>query len=308
MLGANHTIFEHQYFSLSPWNQFCGFRLLAKSDLLYLWFASIRSIPLVLVARVLGKPVVTVVGGYEAANCPEISYGSARSGWQRALTNLILGRSAAIVAVSRSSEREIANNLGVAASRVTMIHHGFEDIAGTEQRKMRESVLTVGLVSDVTWLRKGVADFVRCAEQMPTTQFVHVGRVTTDVGAKWGRALPANLSFRGEVSGEQLVQELSSAKVYLQLSRHEAFGCSVAEAMLHRCVPVVSNRYALPEVVGDAGIVVDPDNERAVIEALREALAAREASAQAARERVLGQFSYAKRQECLLQLVERAAK
>ncbi len=308
ILGSKHDIVEHQFFSLNPGNLLHGFRLLFKSDLLFLWFASSRSVPLVLAAALLGKPLVTVVGGYEAANCPEISYGSARSSWQRALTRFILHRSRAIVAVSQSSRAEIAANLGIAANRTTLIYHGFEDTAGNEQRKKTDSVLTVGLISDVTWMRKGVLDFVRCAESLPEVPFIHVGEVRADVAAKWGRSLPANLSFRGVVSDEQLRQELSSAKVYLQLSHHEAFGCSVAEAMLYGCIPVVSNRFALPEVVGMAGMVVNPENLNAVTEAVRRALAAPAISSTSARDRVLAAFPFEGRQQALLELVEEAGK
>ncbi len=127
ILKRDHFVTEHSYFS--PTGLARGLRALANCELLFLWFASQRALPLVLAARMMGKPVITVVGGYEAANCPEIDYGNARRSSQRLITRMILNRSCKIVAVSNSSRDSIVKNLGIDASRVNVIYHGFEDTA-----------------------------------------------------------------------------------------------------------------------------------------------------------------------------------
>ena len=48
----------------------------------------------------------------------------------------------------------------------------------------------------------------------------------------------------------------NESRVYLQLSRHEAFGISAVEALMGGCQPIVSNCYALPEIIGDSGYIV----------------------------------------------------
>ncbi|MGB5139856.1 MAG: glycosyltransferase, partial [Candidatus Zixiibacteriota bacterium] len=156
ILASRHDVSEHHFYSLSPANLLRGIRAVAQADLLFLWFASLRALPLVLFARLLGKTVVTVVGGYEAANCPEINYGNARFWRQKKVTRWILFRSRSILTVSASSQQEIINNLGIAAARLTLIHHGFDDYAPAAAVNKAKSVLTVGLLSDVTWTRKGV--------------------------------------------------------------------------------------------------------------------------------------------------------
>jgi len=51
-------------------------------------------------------------------------------------------------------------------------------------------------------------------------------------------------------------------------SRWESFGLQVAEAMASGCPVVVSNRTALPEIVGTAGLLCDPDDGAALAGAL----------------------------------------
>ena len=46
------------------------------NDLLFCWFASMRFFPHILLASILGKPIVIAVGGYEVAHLDELNYGA----------------------------------------------------------------------------------------------------------------------------------------------------------------------------------------------------------------------------------------
>ena len=74
--------------------------------------------------------------------------------------------------------------------------------------------------------------------------------------------------FLGVSKVAELAEIYTAALVYLEPSLHEGFGMQVVEAM--SCgVPVVSsNRGALPEVVSDAALLVDPLNVSKISEAL----------------------------------------
>jgi glycosyltransferase involved in cell wall biosynthesis len=94
----------------------------------------------------------------------------------------------------------------------------------------------------------------------------------------------------------------------VQASRHEGFGLSVAEAMLAGNVPVVSAAGALPEVVGDAGVVLDsqvPGPEE-LAGGISRALAAEDSDRERARKRVLEHFSVGARGDELERVVEEA--
>ena len=59
------------------------------------------------------------------------------------------------------------------------------------------------------------------------------------------------------------------ASVYVQASWHEGFGMAVAEAMLAGCVPVVRDAGAMPEVVGDAGVLIAGSEPEQIAEGVR---------------------------------------
>jgi glycosyltransferase involved in cell wall biosynthesis len=79
---------------------------------------------------------------------------------------------------------------------------------------------------------------------------------------------------------------------------------AVAEAMLCGCVPVVSARGALPEVVGTAGMVVPYGDAAAAADAIRGVLDAGEEQRAAARRRIVDNFSLAQRRAALLCALE----
>jgi alpha-1,3-rhamnosyl/mannosyltransferase len=79
----------------------------------------------------------------------------------------------------------------------------------------------------------------------------------------------APVRFLGEVSDAELGDHYDKAQVLLLLSHEEGFGLPVLEAMAHGCPVVAADRASLPEVVGDAGVLVDPDQPEAVAAAVR---------------------------------------
>jgi glycosyltransferase involved in cell wall biosynthesis len=64
----------------------------------------------------------------------------------------------------------------------------------------------------------------------------------------------------------------SGASVLCLPSFYEGFGLPALEAMACGTPVVVSDRASLPEVVGEAGLTVDPDSPEAIAEALHRAL------------------------------------
>ncbi len=68
------------------------------------------------------------------------------------------------------------------------------------------------------------------------------------------------LHYLGHVARERLVELVQAARVFVYPSLYEGFGLPPAEAMACGVPTIVSNRSSLPEVVGDAGLLVDPDD------------------------------------------------
>lgn len=68
------------------------------------------------------------------------------------------------------------------------------------------------------------------------------------------------------VSNERLAHLYHSAGVLVTPSHYEGFGLPALEAMHCGCPVIVSNRASLPEVVGPAGLTLDPDDTTAWVE------------------------------------------
>ncbi len=81
------------------------------------------------------------------------------------------------------------------------------------------------------------------------------------------------INFTGRIDDQEFVQQYARATVAVIPSVYEGFGLPVGEAMA--CgVPVISTTGgALPEVVGDAGVLVPPADSAALAGAMRELLA-----------------------------------
>jgi glycosyltransferase involved in cell wall biosynthesis len=80
--------------------------------------------------------------------------------------------------------------------------------------------------------------------------------------------LDGDIIFTGYVSDEDLPVLLSNAEVFVCPSLYEGFGIPPLESMACGTPVVVSTASSLPEVVGDAGITVDPYNVEAIAEAI----------------------------------------
>src|SRR6185369_8021894 len=94
-------------------------------------------------------------------------------------------------------------------------------------------------------------------------------------------------------------------RVIVQASRHEAFGLSLAEGMLCGAAPVVTRAGALPEVVGDTGIIVDDQEPAGLAAAIGEAAERWPSLGPRARTRVLRMFTVDQRDTGLESVLER---
>ncbi len=72
----------------------------------------------------------------------------------------------------------------------------------------------------------------------------------------------------GYVADEDLSPLYSGARLFLYPSRYEGFGLPPLEAMRCGCPVVASDTSSLPEVVGDAGVLIGPDDTEAAVAAV----------------------------------------
>lgn len=159
-----------------------------------------------------------------------------------------------IIAVSNTCKGEIENHVPDARGKVLPIYNGLPpwvrrvNDPTTTLKDLDVSqpyVLTVG----TQWPRKNM-DLAVQAARLAGTQIVVTGK------SGWGnQAEGSHVKPVGYVTNEQLCALYSGASLYLAPSRHEGFGIPVIEAFECGCPVLSSSGGALPEVVGDAGVV-----------------------------------------------------
>jgi glycosyltransferase involved in cell wall biosynthesis len=179
-------------------------------------------------------------------------------------------RSDLMIAVSKFTATQVQEFLGVEASRIRVIPHGAR--APARISRARENlVLTVGAVQK----RKNIGRLVKAFERMPRGWKLAIAGAGEGYGAAEElRAVDDSgrrndIEVLGYVPAAALEQLYGRASIFAFPSLDEGFGMPVLDAMA-RGVPVVTSlRSAIPEVAGDAAILVDPEN----IEELGDALA-----------------------------------
>lgn len=281
-------------------------RQLLWADVVVGWWASWHTFLPFLLARLIHKPSLLIVGGFDTAAEPEFDYGYQLGGLRARMSRLIMRCADVLMTNSEYSRGEVARNCGIPADLVDVVYHGVPDSAAAAAAtgSKEQLALTVGVVDETNLQRKGLVAFAAAARKLPQAEFVVAGKIVGDAGRSVEAAGGPNVRLAGWVSDGALEDLYTRAGVYVQASKHEGFGVSVAEAMLHRCVPVVTRAGALPEVVGDTGLIVDSDDATVLSSAIGYALG--EGAGDAARERVLQKFSVEQRQTGLYALVDRA--
>lgn len=267
-----------------------------QHDLVFGWFASWHTYLPLQFAKLLGKPSILVIGGYDVANMPEIDYGHQRGGLKKWVSRRAIRLATRLVTNSSYSENEIRRNIGLTNGSVRAVYHGVPDrFAALPVSPKDRLALTVGNVERGNLRRKGHEPFVRAAALLPDVKFVLVGEWKDDAIDFLRTIATPNVTFTGRVSDEELNEYYLRASVYVQPSLHEGFGMSVAEAMLARCVPVTSGAGALPEVTGECGVRLNSTDAADVAQGIQTALECSDAVRGSIRSRILERFPLANR-------------
>lgn len=176
-----------------------------------------------------------------------------------------------LIAISQFTAGQIESLLHVEPSRIRVIPHGTRFTAAPRTTERENLVLSVGAIQR----RKNIARLVRAFESMPADwRLVLAGSSDGFGAAEELRAIDASprraqIEIRGYVTTAELESLYARARMFAFASLDEGFGMPVLDAMA-RGVPVItSRRSALPEVAGDAAILVNPEDVEELAEALR---------------------------------------
>jgi alpha-1,3-rhamnosyl/mannosyltransferase len=194
-------------------------------------------------------------------------------------------RSDVVVTVSEFIAREIIETFSVDASKVVAIHNGvnasFQPRTAVEVRDcLAKHGLTYGsyvLAVGTLEPRKNIASLLRAYRKIPSDTRRHFPLVFAGMKG-WHyndidreiKALVATgeIKLLGYLDGDELPQVYAGSSMLVYPSIYEGFGLPPLEAMACGVPVIASNRASLPEVVGDAGILVEPYDIDAIAEAI----------------------------------------
>ena len=232
-----------------------------EADLMFGWFAGWHSALGVKYAKRAKKKSIVTAGGYDVVSMPEINYGLWRSIKGKIPSGYAIRNADVVISVSKTNQNEMLEKALPKKNR--LIYSGVDTKSFYPGDKKENIAITVGTVKNSNLKRKGLETFVKAAKYVPSIPFYVIGRTDSDDALSYLTSIATpNVKFTGHVSNKELGEWYQKAKVYVQSSAHEAFGLSMAEAMYCKCVPVVSDRGALPEIVGETGFVVPYDDPK----------------------------------------------
>ncbi|MGI6208315.1 MAG: glycosyltransferase family 4 protein [Anaerolineae bacterium] len=190
-----------------------------------------------------------------------------------------------IIAVSESTKRDVIRLLGVPEDRVTVIPEAINPIYRTlEDRDAVDAVrrkhglpeqfaIFVGTIEP----RKNLPTIFRALRRLKDQHKVDLALA---VVGQWGwlydevlkvyeeLKLQDTVRFLGRLPDEELLYLYNAATVLAYPSHYEGFGLPPLEAMACGTPVIVSNTSAMPEVVGEAGLLVNPEDDEALTVAL----------------------------------------
>lgn len=196
-----------------------------------------------------------------------------------------IDQAVAIICVSQATANELQTYAGRDLSgRLHVVHEGvseemfqsppigvLQDLSELPEADV-PLILTAGKISPRKNVSRVIQAFTQLQREIPH-HLILVG------GSGWDAdevarqiddpAVAGRVHSLGYVTDEQLRALYHRASVYVHPSLFEGFGLTVLEAMAAGCPVVTSNVFSLPEVAGDAAILVDPYSVDAIAEGIR---------------------------------------
>jgi len=197
----------------------------------------------------------------------------------RALVPRAARRADHVLTVSEWTRRDLIDRYGLRPESVTAIYNGVSPVFTPDgHRPDRPPYLL--FVSSLQPRKDPVAAVDALSLLGPGLDLVFVG---PDRGSREDilhaasrLRLEERIEVKGHISDDELAALFRGAECYVLPSKWEGFGLTIVEAMASGTPVVTTTAAALPEIAGDAAVLVPPGDPAALAEGVRSALADRE--------------------------------
>jgi glycosyltransferase involved in cell wall biosynthesis len=186
-------------------------------------------------------------------------------------------RADGVIVSSEYTRGLIEERFGVPPERVTVCSPGAPDWPAREEPGSPGPILFVGTIEprkNVGGLLRAYAALVRGTPDVPLLTLAghNVSGIAADATVD-GVSLRGRVQALGYVDDEQRLALYRAASMLVLPSFDEGFGLPVLEAMTLGLPVIASRRGSLPEVLGGAGLLVEPDDHEGMAAAMRTVLA-----------------------------------
>ncbi|MDX1735925.1 MAG: glycosyltransferase family 4 protein, partial [Halioglobus sp.] len=207
-----------------------------------------------------------------------------------------------IVTVSDCSRQDIARDFGLQPSSITVVHNGictdeFRPMPDVTRRTNR--LMTIcSADAPLKGLRYLLRAYARLLEKYPDLELLCIskpnpGGATEKLVRELG--IENRVQFVNGISTQEMVRYYAEATISVCPSVYEGFGLPAGEAMACGVPVISSDGGALPEVVGDAGVLFPAKDVDALVAAIDELLqdpARRDELGARAKQRIEEHFSW----------------
>lgn len=192
-----------------------------------------------------------------------------------------------IFTISEHSKDDIISSYRVPKGKVVVTYPGMnmnKDVKPKAKYSMSKNyILAVGTLQPRKNFQRLIAAFARSypdlASDYPGLELVIVGKsgwlFAEILSAPKQHGVEKQVKFLDYVAEADLPALYQGALCLVLPSLYEGFGLPVLEAMHYGCPVVVSRSSSLPEIAGEAGIYVDPEDEQSIADGLKQVLAER---------------------------------
>jgi len=187
-----------------------------------------------------------------------------------------------IIAVSQYTKNDLIKYLKMPEDKIKVIYNGIDhSIFKPYNTKVRDKpyILYVGSERPRKNLDGLIEAFAILGKDFPELELVKIGTSGRSEEYRYDTmkkldnlGITQNVIFIGHIPELDLAYYYSSALLLAYPSLYEGFGLPPVEAMACGCPVVTSDNSSLPEIMGDAGIMVNPYDTDSLAQAMREVL------------------------------------